>query len=225
MLKIDMHVHTRYSDSTGSVEEVLEVAQRKALDGIAITDHNTLKGAYESLEKRSRLIVIPGEEVKTSQGEILALGIKKMIPKDLLITEAIRRTHVQGGLVVIPHPTVPFFSKLTEKDLKNLPIDGLEVFSAITPFSKYFLKKNLELAQRLKLSITAGSDSHSPETVGDAYTIVYSKSRSLNDILRAIKLGYTSVGGGPSRLAFKLRMVKGLFTHILLGPFKSNKTL
>jgi predicted metal-dependent phosphoesterase TrpH len=219
MLKIDMHVHTWYSDSTGSVEEVLEVAQRKGLDGMAITDHKTLKGAYEALEKRGRLIVILGEEVETTQGEILALGITKAIPKRLPINEAIRRTHIQGGLAIIPHPTVPLFSTLGEKDLRNLPIDGLEVFSAITPSPGYFLKKNLELARRLNVSMTAGSDSHFPETIGDAYTIVYSKSRDSRDILRAIKLGHTSLGGGPSKIIFKLKMIRGLFTHILRSPF------
>jgi predicted metal-dependent phosphoesterase TrpH len=214
MLKIDMHVHTWYSDSTGSVEEVLEVARRKGLDGVAITDHHTMMGAYEALRRRGRLVVIPGEELMTTQGEILALGIRKKIPKDLPITEAIRRTHIQGGLAIIPHPTVPFFSRLRGDALQNLPIDGLEVFSAITPLAGHFLEKNLKLAQRLGVTKTAGSDSHFPETVGDAYTIIYSESRDLKDVLRHMRLGHTSIGGRPSSLAFKLRMIKGLFTHI-----------
>jgi len=219
MLKIDMHVHTWYSDSTASVDAVLEVAQRKGLDGIAITDHNTLRGAYEALRRRDSLIVIPGEEVKTAQGEMLALGIRKSIPKDLSITEAIWRTHIQGGLAVIPHPTVPFFGRLQEKDLRNLPIDGIEVFSAITPLGRHFLEKNLRLAQRLGLAITAGSDSHFPETVGDAYTIVDSESPALEDIISAVQSGLTSVGGNASRAALKLRMVKGLFAHAFWEAF------
>lgn len=213
-LKIDMHVHTRHSDSTGSVDAVLEAAERKGLDGIAITDHNTLEGAHEALERRGRLVVIPGEEVNTAQGEILALGIRRAIPKDLSITQAIWQTHIQGGLAVIPHPTVPFVGRPREKNLKTLPIDGLEVFSAITPLGRHFLEKNLKLAQRLRVPVTAGSDSHFPETVGDAYTIIYSESLILEDLLRAVKSGLTSIGGSSSRLAFKLRMVKGLFTHL-----------
>ena len=101
-LKIDMHVHTWNSDSTGSVDAVLDAAQRKELDGIAITDHNTPKGANEALERSSRLIVIPGEEVNTAQGEILALGVKGPVLKDLSITEAMWQTHIQGKLAVIP---------------------------------------------------------------------------------------------------------------------------
>jgi len=195
MLKIDLHVHTWHSDSTGSVKAVLEVARRKGLDGIAITDHDTLRGAYEALEGRGRLIVIPGEEVKTAQGEILALGVKRLIPKNLSINEAIWRTHTQGGLVVIPHATVPLLGRLREKNLKDLPIDGLEVFSAITPLGGYFLERNLELARRLRVSITVGSP-------------------VLEDVLRPIEPGLTSLGGNCSRLVFKLRIVKGLFAHL-----------
>lgn len=221
MLKIDMHVHTWYSDSTASVDAVLDVAQRKGLDGIAITDHNTLKGAQEALKRRSSLIVIPGEEVNTAQGEILALGIRRLIPKDLSITEAIWRTHIQGGLAVIPHPTVPFFGRLQEKDLRTLPIDGMEVLSAITPLGRHFLEKNLKLAQRLGFAITAGSDSHFAETVGDAYTIVDSQSPALEDIISAVRSGLTSVGGNTSKASFKLRMVKGLFAHVFWDAFTS----
>jgi len=219
LLKIDMHVHTWYSDSNGSVEEVLKVARQRNLDGIAITDHDTLRGAYEALEKKGDLIVIPGEEVKTKRGEILALGIMKTIPRYLAITEAINMVHVQGGFVALPHPTLPFFNKLKEEDMKQLPIDGLEVFSAITPFSGHYLEKNINLARRLGVTEIAGSDSHFFETVGDAYTIVYSKSRDLKDVLTALKMGHTSIEGSPSKLALKLRMFKTVFTHISRKPF------
>jgi len=219
MLKIDLHVHTWYSDSTGSVDDVLAAARRKGLDGVAVTDHGTLQGAYEALAKSRRLIVLVGEEVKTTQGELLALGIRKKIPKNLLMAEAIARTHAQGGLAIIPHPTIPLFSRLREGDLRNLAIDGLEVISAITPMPRYFLKKNLELAQRLKTSITAGSDSHSPDTVGDAYAVVNSESRDPGDIVRAVKYGNVLIGGGSSKTSIKLGVVKGLLTHILLRPF------
>jgi len=216
MLKIDMHVHTWYSDSDGSVDEVLEVARLKGLDGLAVTDHKTVAGAHEALRKRGKLIVIPGEEITTTQGEILALGIRKRIPERLPITDAILRIHMQGGLAIVPHPTVSFFSRLS-KNPQNYLIDGLEVFSAITPLPGYFLRKNLELARRLRVGITAGSDSHSVETVGDAYTIVYSESRDLRDILQAVKLGNTSVGGGPSKLIFKFRMIERVFAHLFYG--------
>ncbi len=207
MLKIDLHVHTWYSDSRASVREVIEAAKNRELDGIAITDHETIAGAVEAMKIKGKLIIIPGEEVKTKHGEILALGINRVIPKGLPIMEAIRRIHAQKGLVVLPHPTVPLLSRLREKDMRGLPIDGLEVFSSITPLSGYFFRKNVELAHRLGLPMTAGSDSHFMETVGDAYTIINSESRNLNVILCSIRLGQTLVGCSPSRLIFKARML------------------
>jgi len=214
MLKIDMHVHTWYSDSTASVDEVLEAARFKGLDGVAITDHNTVVGALEAERKRGDLIVIPGEEVSTLHGEIIALGVRSVIPKGLPVTEAIRRVHSQGGFVVVPHPTVPFIGTFGEKIIRRLPVDGIEVFSAITPFPGYHFKKNLRLARSLGLPMLAGSDSHFPETVGDAYTIVYSEGPSVEEILDAVRRGRTKVGCRPSSWTFKVRMLRGFFASL-----------
>ncbi|MFQ6095579.1 MAG: CehA/McbA family metallohydrolase, partial [Candidatus Bathyarchaeia archaeon] len=207
-LKIDMHVHTNYSDSKGTVEEVIKMAENNGLNGIAITDHNTLEGAKVAMEMRSNLIVIPGEEVETEKGDILALGIKEAIPANLPIEEAIHRVHLQGGLVFIPHPTIPFFGKLKESDMRRLPIDGLEVFSAISPFANHYASKNMDIAKRLGLPMIAGSDSHFPETVGDAYTIIEAEEATLPSILEALRLGRTELFCRPSKLRSKIKILR-----------------
>jgi predicted metal-dependent phosphoesterase TrpH len=214
-----MHVHTWYSDSTASVDDVLAVARHKNLDGVAITDHHTLCGSYEAQRKSRGLIIIPGEEIRTTNGEILALGLTRSIPKNLPINEVLKRIRFQGGLSIIPHPTLPFFSKLKAKDLRRLSINGLEAISAATPLPQYFLKRNLELARNLNLPVIAGSDSHFPETVGDAYTLINSETRELADILHAIKLGRTKIGGKLSRVNFQPRMLIGMLWHLLGYPF------
>ncbi|RLI11402.1 hypothetical protein DRO35_05085, partial [Candidatus Bathyarchaeota archaeon] len=102
----------------------------------------------------------------------------------------------------------------------TLPIDGIEGFSAITPLPWYFLRKNLKLAEKLQVPIVAGSDSHFAETVGDAYTIINCEGRSIHEILRAVKLGRTLIGGGPSKLSFKIRMIRDTIPHIVSKIFK-----
>ncbi len=206
-LKIDIHVHTNYSDSKSSVREVIEEARRKGLDGLAITDHGTLRGAYEALNLRHNLLIIPGEEIETKRGDLLALGILRAVPKGLDAVEAIDRVHGQGGLVIVPHPTVPLFSKFKEEDLRRLQLDGLEVFSAITPFPWRYAKKNIRLAQKLGLPMVAGSDSHNCKTVGDAYTIVETENKDLDGVLRAIKEGKTEIGCNSSKLIYKIEML------------------
>lgn len=221
-LKIDIHVHTHYSDSTGSVAEVIDAARRRGLDGVAITDHRTLRGAEKALAMRPDLVILPGEEIETDRGDILALGVRRVIPDGLPIREAIRRVHSQGGLVVVPHPTIPLFSKLRGPDLGRLPVDGLEVFSAIAPLAHHYAGKNLELARRLGLPALAGSDSHFSETVGDAYTIIYATGYDQTSILEAMRQGRIRMGCRPSRLIFKLRMIELLLRQTLGRSNKSH---
>ena len=206
-LKIDMHVHTNYSDSKGTVEDVIRIAKDRGLNGMAITDHNTLEGAKVAMAMQNELIIIPGEEIKTENGEILAFGIKEAVPEDLPIEEAIHSVHLQEGLVFIPHPTIPLFGKLKELDMRRLPIDGLEVFSAISPMADHYASKNIAIAERLGLSMIAGSDSHFPETVGDAYTIIDTEEATLPSILKALRLGKTELFCRPSKLKFKIKVL------------------
>jgi len=220
ILKIDMHVHTWHSDSRASVDEVLDVAYRKGLDGVAITDHNIIDGALEAEKKSGDLIIIPGEEVTTLDGELIALGIREPIPKGLPARRVVKIVHSQGGIIVVPHPTVPFVGRFSEEALRRLDIDGVEVFSAITPLPGYFLRRNVELARRLGVAVLAGSDSHFAQTVGDAYTIIYSEGSSVEKILEAIKMYRTKVGCKPSDWIFKARMLRGFFASLpkaLLG--------
>ena len=214
-LKIDVHIHTTYSDSTATVNDVIKVAKKKGLDGVVITDHDTIDGAKEATSKASKLIIIPGEEVATIKGHILALGINEPISKWLPPENAISRIHKQNGLAVIPHPTLPFVDKLPRKEIRNLPINGIEVFSAATPLAWHYFRRGLALARDMGLPILAGSDSHFAETVGDAYTIVYAEDKEASSILKAIKQGRTDVGCRPSKLIYKVRMIKNMGLGLL----------
>ena len=67
-LKIDLHTHSSYSDGLGTPRSILECARKKGLDGLAITDHNTLEGYYKAKEYDSNLLLVPGYEVETKAG-------------------------------------------------------------------------------------------------------------------------------------------------------------
>jgi predicted metal-dependent phosphoesterase TrpH len=78
-MKLDLHVHTKYS-ADGIVEPIdyIKFARKSGLDGFAITDHNEVKGAaktYELAKKNKDLIIIRGIEVSSDQGHILGYGI------------------------------------------------------------------------------------------------------------------------------------------------------
>jgi len=190
-LKIDLHVHTCYSDdATSSLEEVIFYAKKKGLDGIAITDHDTLKGARKAskLASKKEFIVIPGIEVTTFQGHVLGLNVSEFIPQDLSLVETVEKIHEAAGIAIAAHPIVFIKSQIKQQIASASDLDGIEVInSSAFPF---FLSTRLSqaLAERLKLPQTAGSDAHLASEIGTAYTMIKADS-DINEIIEAIRNG------------------------------------
>jgi predicted metal-dependent phosphoesterase TrpH len=178
-LTLDLHVHTNYShDGRASVEEVIESAIVKKLDGIAICDHNTMEGSYAAqkyvADNDVDLIIIPGIEVSTSKGHLLLLGIKDSdeggLKKDLSAEETIRRARQHEKdenapvVIIAPHPFHPFRHS-SGNFCTHTGIDAIEVFN-----SRYFTGIANEMARRTaartKSTTVAGSDAHSADCVG-----------------------------------------------------------
>ena len=110
-MKIDLHTHTRYSkDSASKPEKVVKTAKLRGLDGVAITDHNSIKAWKEAKEasRKHKFPVVLGEEVKVSvaghkKGEILGLFLTEQI-KSRHPMEAIDEIKSQGGIAIVAHP-------------------------------------------------------------------------------------------------------------------------
>jgi len=205
-LKIDLHVHTCYSgDTATTLEEVVTYAKRRGLDGIAVTDHDTVAGALELL-KNYDLLVIPGIEIETSCGHIIGLNVAQTIPQGLGAAETIERIHESGGLAVVAHPFAAFKSGWKSRVLSSLKVDAIEVKNSSNfPFllTTYLSGR---LAARLNLPQTAGSDAHIPQAIGTAYTLIEADSDAeLEEIIQAIKGGAVTPCGGamPWALRFK----------------------
>ena len=210
-LKIDLHVHTDYSDSTGELDSIVRTALKKGLDGIAITDHDTCEAAVLAMERYSdRFVVVPGLELKTEEGHLLALGLAEAPSVWLGALNAAKFIHERGALVVVPHPKVPFLG-FHEEALGYLKPDAIEVRNAATPFYNWVSNRNLGLAKKFRLPQTGGSDAHMSSCVGDSYTIIDSDSRELADIIRAIRDGRTTPAGNPSPILYRMRMLLAIF--------------
>ena len=206
-LRMDLHVHTHYSDSKNSVEQVICEARAAGLDGLAITDHETIEGALLASRLAGRnLLVIVGQEIKTTRGEILGYGLRHSVPDKLKLKEAVSEVHHQGGVVAVPHPTLPLLGIKSSGELAAAGVDAVEVISALTPFPRRYMEKNERLSARLGLPVVAGSDSHHRGTVGQTYTVLEVKERSLEGVLASIKSGRTSVVFRPSSRSQKLRV-------------------
>lgn len=62
MIKVDMHIHSTISDGSYTMEEIVEMAEKKKLDAIVITDHDTLSHA-QKLPESNKVKVMAGIEV------------------------------------------------------------------------------------------------------------------------------------------------------------------
>jgi predicted metal-dependent phosphoesterase TrpH len=178
-MRIDCHCHTVYSkhflwgyDALDTPLDMIKAAMKKGIDGLAITDHNSVKGGLvgKSAAKRfKKFTVIVGSEVRTIEGEIIALDVKENIPTKLTIEETVEKIHDLGGIAVAPHPFGNYvFRKCAGK--KSLLTDAIEVYNSTLTGGQN--KKALSLATVFKKPVTAGSDSHSYREVGSAGIIV-----------------------------------------------------
>ncbi|MFH0962351.1 MAG: PHP domain-containing protein [archaeon] len=122
----NLHTHTTASDGTASYSQVVRRAARLGMDFIAITDHDTISPEtlfYCPEEQRIKCFV--GEEVSTSDGHVLAIGIYEVIPPGLSAAETIDRIHAQGGLAIPAHPGYLNMS-LFPGEIEGLPFDAVE---------------------------------------------------------------------------------------------------
>jgi predicted metal-dependent phosphoesterase TrpH/glycosyltransferase involved in cell wall biosynthesis len=166
----DLHLHTEHSwDCSVPVEELLDHAEEQGLGAIAITDHNVFTGAEEAvrLARGRDLVVIPGEEMKTTSGEVIGLFLERHIPPGLSMGETIAAIRDQGGVVYLPHPfdrlhTIPDSSTL-HRHLAE--IDVLEVYNARLLFES-FNDEALRFARKYNLTAGAGSDAHVLQGLG-----------------------------------------------------------
>ncbi len=174
-MKYDLHSHSKYS-SDGVLEpaKIIKTAIKRGLDGIAITDHNAIKGGLKAKKyEKEDFKVIVGSEISTERGEILGLFLEEEI-KSKDVSGVVSEIKEQNGIVVIPHP----FDELrhssfhpVEEDAKF--IDCIEGFNSRCVFQKYN-KKAVEFAMNHNLAITAGSDAHFAPEIGNAFILAES---------------------------------------------------
>ena len=191
----DLHVHTTYSkDSLITPKDLVYYAKKRGLNAVAVTDHNQLDGAYK-IAKETDFPIIPGMEVSSADGHIVALNIHELIPRGLSAPETVERIHKVGGVAIACHPYVYFKGCLREK--VSSTFDAIETINARAFPFKRSVKKAEEAAKRLGLSRVAGTDAHYGRQIGCAYTVIEADELSVEAISRAIVKGNCQPFGKP----------------------------
>ena len=181
-----MHVHTCYSsDSSITLEQLVFYGKRQGLDGVAVTDHDTLEGAFK-IASTSDFLIIPGIEVHSSEGHVVGLNVKETVPSKLSPSETVDRIHRVGGIAVACHPVGLFKGGLGKRTSRDF--DAVEVInSSAIPFN-YSVRQNMKIASNLGKPKVAGTDAHYAAEIGCAYTVINSQ-KNVEDIIRAVKKG------------------------------------
>ncbi|MCG7844413.1 MAG: CehA/McbA family metallohydrolase [Methanomassiliicoccales archaeon] len=193
-MRFDLHVHSSHSgDSTNAVEELLDACVRKGLAGVAIMDHNSLEGSRYAISlHREDIVIVPGMEISSAQGHILAYNVQEEVPRDLEVADTIDLIRAQGGIAVAAHP-YRMWSGLGEEITLANDFDAIEVHNGRSTL--WNNQKAVELAIRMCLPFTAGSDSHEPTTIGSAYFETKNECHSVEEVIREVLAGSGSTGG------------------------------
>jgi predicted metal-dependent phosphoesterase TrpH len=192
----DFHIHTRFSrDSILSEDKFIRVAMERGLTHVAVTNHNNVEGAISVRDRVAelgvddRLTVILGEEVSTTDGEVVGLFLERTIPRGLTADETADEIHTQGGLVSIPHPFDPFrASHIRRAPLERLAaagkIDMVEVFNSRVTLSRHN-EEAAEFARQRGIPGIACSDSHSAFEVAMSFNALpaFNTANELREVL------------------------------------------
>ena len=176
MLQVEFHCHTHASaDSLTRPQDLIATARRKGIDRLIVTDHNTIAGALEAQAVDPELVIV-GEEIMTTRGELLASFVYENVPAGLTPQEAIQRLKAQGAFISVSHP----FDVLREGHwnegdlLEILPfVDAIEVYNSRCLFPHYN-RRARQLAEKHNIAGTVGSDAHTLFEVGRSVLLLES---------------------------------------------------
>ncbi len=186
--KIDLHTHSILSHDGGiTKQQYIDILGSGILDYIAITDHNET-GFARILQKELGDKIIVGEEIKTTDGEIIGLFLTKTIAPGLSAKNTIDEIHSDGGVVYIPHPFESSRHSMQDEIIGELlkEIDIIEVFNG-----RGILRGKSQLAMRTadfgNKAVAASSDAHCRRGMGITYSKIFDipEKNSLTDLLKS----------------------------------------
>lgn len=171
-IKIDLHTHSILSYDGGISEDWYEKILDKTLTAVAITDHNTIDFAL-SMKKKFGQRIIVGEEIMSSDGEIIGLFLSKPVPSAMSFQKTVEYIKKQDGIVYIPHPFEyarhSVSVAMVQDNLKD--IDILETFNARSLGRKKH-SPDWETIRKATVAYAASSDAHCRLGIGSAYSMI-----------------------------------------------------
>jgi predicted metal-dependent phosphoesterase TrpH len=192
MISLEFHCHTYASkDSLTRPVDLIAAARRKRIDRVVVTDHNSIAGAREAQAIDPERIIV-GEEIMTTNGEILAAFVREEIPAGLSPRETILRLREHGAFISVSHPFDEWRSGgWKENDLLEiLPlVDAIEVYNSRCMLPR-FNRQAREFAEKHNIAGTVGSDAHAAFELGRALLFVdqFEGAEGLRKVIRGARI-------------------------------------
>jgi predicted metal-dependent phosphoesterase TrpH len=226
LIRVETHSHSTASDGALTPLDLVRLAAKRGCGAIAVTDHDTIEGGLSAFKAAKRLglpiTVIPGVEVRTTWGDVLALcreppGTEP--PKDPF---ALRDWADGESCILVPaHPYHPARSSLGGRNLLRGAAEGL--WDAIEAWNSrglpLFNIPALRVASKLGLPMTSGSDAHAPREVCTS-PVILEEGGDASSIVDAIAKGRARITPGvPSPLAYAEALALALSRRLGLTPW------
>jgi len=218
--RLDLHVHsTRSPDGRSELDEVVRLVPQRGLDGFALTDHNTVAGHARLAELAAEhpdLRLIPGVEVSTRAGHLLAYGVSAVPPAGRSVDDTVEWVTARGGVVVLAHP----FRRVHGVGgtvCQEARVPAIETMNGHNGARAN--RRASEVAAARGVAATGGSDAHSGTELGRAWTRFPEGVDSVGELLEALRRGQTTAEGRSATVlersrtsirSFGLRLRRGL---------------
>jgi predicted metal-dependent phosphoesterase TrpH len=204
-MRIDLHIHTRPKSPCSAIDPsaLLEAARQSGLEGICLTEHQNrwTDGEVREWAQASGIRIFQGNEITTSQGDILVFGLDRDVKGVVPIQDLRQEVEAARGLMIAAHPFRGFLlfgiSQLqldAEQACKRTVfqfVDGLEVLNCKVTAPENDLARRV--AERLGLLGVAGSDAHRLEEVGRCVTVLEREARTEQELIGELRAGRFTV--------------------------------
>jgi len=184
-----MHVHTRFSPcSVIRIKNLLARARETGIDGVCITDHDTIasKHEFEKLSDTYGICFIIGMEYTTTKGDFLVFGTLENIPRHMGINSLIQWAQKENAVVIPAHP----FRKSRPVHLPILR--SFNIIECLNGRNHDF--ENEACLQWIKehgngVKNIGGSDAHSLDEIGRIVTVFENNIYSVEALISELKYG------------------------------------
>jgi len=201
LIRADLHIHTTISDDSTVTPKVFveQLAAHPFIKVAALTDHNTVQGCKLTLQLASAypdILIIPGVEISTAEGDIVILGTQELPPEPWTVGSVVDFARETGSVSVVAHP----YREYGMGDIaRKYKFDAVEILNGASSASAN--RSAQELARIMDVPGVAGTDAHKPEDLFTVYTEIQAEL-DVEEILKAVKKGSVKVSTATGSIHF-----------------------